>query len=146
MKTQALSSLLISAALAIPGAAMAQSSTPAPARAASAPASPAASSVPGAASPKARAEARTEAAEERMRAMPDSGRDSVNSVDKGAAGTAVVPQFSIPFGKTPPPAEGAVTGTGNSIDDSAARCEAQKDAQMRAKCRADAKARPAAPR
>jgi hypothetical protein len=138
MKTLALSSMLICAALALPGAAIAQSSAP-PTRAASAPARPAAS-APAPVSPS----VRLERTEERMRASPDTGRDSVNSIDKGTAGTQVVPQFSIPFGKTPPQPEGAAPGTGGGIDDSLARCEAQKDAQARARCREQAKSKPPA--
>jgi hypothetical protein len=76
-----------------------------------------------------------------MRAQPDSGRDSVNSVDKGTAGTAVVPQFSIPFGKTPPAPEGAATGGGGGINDSLARCEALRDSQERSRCREAARAK-----
>jgi hypothetical protein len=58
----------------------------------------------------------------------------------------VAPQISIPFGRTSPPAPtgretrvvrraGNVPASGG-IDDAAARCEAQTDAQLRADCRA----------
>lgn len=55
----------------------------------------------------------------------------------------VAPQISIPFGKTSPPTprEARVVRRGNApasggIDDAAARCESQTDAQLRADCRA----------
>ena len=55
----------------------------------------------------------------------------------------VTPQISIPFGKTSPPTprEPRVVRRGNApasggIDDAAARCESQADAQLRADCRA----------
>ena len=57
----------------------------------------------------------------------------------------VAPQISIPFGRTSPPPTGretrVVRRAGNApasggIDDAAARCESQADAQLRADCRA----------
>jgi hypothetical protein len=56
----------------------------------------------------------------------------------------VTPQLTIPFGKNPPPAKPeprvrrgtTPPPTAGSVDDSAARCEAQQDPQDRATCRA----------
>lgn len=55
----------------------------------------------------------------------------------------VAPQISIPFGKTSPPTprQARIVRRGNApasggIDDAAARCESQTDAQLRADCRA----------
>lgn len=137
MNTLALSSMLM-CALALPLAASAQN-TPPPARPAASAPQPA---RPVASAPRAvTGQDRAQAAEERMRAQPDTGRDSVNSIDKGTAGTAVVPQFSIPFGKTPPTPEGAATGGGGGINDSLARCEALKDSAERSRCREAARAK-----
>jgi hypothetical protein len=51
----------------------------------------------------------------------------------------VVPQVSIPFGRTPPPPAAPKTGTGKApaggIDDSVARCEAQAASAARKMCR-----------
>lgn len=55
----------------------------------------------------------------------------------------VTPQISIPFGKSPPPPgkrDARVitrpTPASGSVDDAAARCESQVDANVRAACRA----------
>jgi hypothetical protein len=57
----------------------------------------------------------------------------------------VTPQLTIPFGKNPPPAKTEPRPlrrgtppppTAGGVDDSAARCEAQQDEQVRATCRA----------
>lgn len=56
----------------------------------------------------------------------------------------VAPQISIPFGKNVPPADSGTprvvrrpnAPASGGIDDSAARCEAQADDQLRAACRA----------
>jgi len=54
----------------------------------------------------------------------------------------VTPQLSIPLGKTPPaPSKPKLraarpgTAASGGIDDAVARCEAQSDEQLRAKCR-----------
>ena len=104
-------------------AAMAQTDAPAPSAGASA---------PRAAKPGPRA------------LTPAELRESASSPADDRPEGAVTPQLSIPFGKSAAAPlkpdsraqrRGAAASSGG-IDDSAARCEAQSDAEVRAACRA----------
>ena len=80
----------------------------------------------------------------RLRSPAETGQRATAPGDL-APERPVTPQVSIPFGKNPPPVKTEPRGlrrgtppppTAGSVDDSAARCEAQQDEQLRATCRA----------
>jgi len=82
---------------------------------------------------------------------PAESRDSASPPGELRPERPVTPQISVPLGKTPPASvkspsralrRGKAASAAGGIDDAAARCEAQSDAQARAKCR-DSRAREA---
>lgn len=102
---------------------------------------PAASAPTTAAPAPARTPAVKPAAKPRPRSLTTAEQHEVNSppLDKPPGGE-VQPQISIPFGKTPPPPKNKsraarTNGSGNGINDSAARCNAEPTEQARAMCR-----------
>lgn len=110
--------------------AMAQAGAPAPASAASVP-------MPIPATPKAGPRLLT----------PAESRDSATAPGELRPERRVTPQINVPLGRRTTPADDAekrppraspapAPATGN-IDDAAARCEAQRGEQVRAKCRDD---------
>jgi hypothetical protein len=98
-----------------------------------------------AASAAASAAAKAKPAPPRQR-TPAELRDAATPPGELRPEKPVVPQVSIPFGKTPPASVKAETRTSRrgkpasssgGVDDAAARCEAEANAQARATCRAN---------